>query len=99
MPLPLIPLAVATFAGWKFGATVERKVRGLFSRAPASQSIALDPTLPADMRGEVESLLSNVKDPGLLEYASNYYKAQGFPGAANALAARASIFLKGASHG
>lgn len=96
MPLPLIPLAVATLAGWKFGATIETKVRGLFSRGgiASPRAVPLDPNLPKEMRADVENLLAHVKDPALLDYASGFYKAHGFPAAANALSARASYFLK-----
>lgn len=103
MPLPLIPIALGTLAGWAFGSSVEQKVRGLVSKVGAaagvSKTIELDHDLPKEMRADMENLLSRVKDPGVLEYAAGYYKAQGFPAAANALSTRASTFVKGAIHG
>jgi len=103
MPFPLIPVVLGTAAGWAFGNTVEQKVRGFVSKVTgavgASRTIALDADLPKDMRSDLENLLSRVKDPGVLEYAANYYKQQGFPAAANALSTRAAGFLKGATHG
>jgi hypothetical protein len=95
MPIPFIPIAIGTLIGVK-GPALVRKVKEYFTtRDVVSVEIPLDANLPIEMKRDVINLLSNIRDPQILEKMASYYRNMGFSISAGLIAQKIEFLRKG----
>jgi hypothetical protein len=84
---PLLLLGGGAVIGAKWGHSIYTSVRDFVTGKAAPK---YDANLPAALRRDLDNLIENVKNPILLDTASAYYQAAGYPLAARALAEKAA---------